>query len=68
MKARTTCGSRYCKICGKALIGDYYYTGRCAHHQTTSDPDTRLSKDAIEAKLRGLSYGQLMAAKKEGKL
>ena len=58
----------FCKICGKSLHRDFYYTGRCAAHQTTQDPDIKLTKDAVEAKRHGLSYGQLMAAKREGRL
>ena len=59
---------RFCRICGKSLRRNYYYTGRCALHQTTPDPDLKLTRDAVEAKRRGLSYGQLMAAKKEGRV
>ena len=59
---------RFCQICGKSLHRDYYYTGRCALHQTSSEPDLKLTRDAVEAKHRGLSYGQLIAAKKEGRV
>jgi hypothetical protein len=59
---------RYCKICHKSLHGDFYYTGRCAEHQTTQDSDIKLTADAVEAKRHGLSYGQLIAAKREGRL
>jgi hypothetical protein len=58
---------RCCEVCGAQLIKDYYYTGRCALHQTTKDPDDKLSAAAVAAKRRGLSYGQYMAALREGR-
>lgn len=60
--------SRHCQICGNRLHRDYYYTGRCAEHQTTKDWGAKLTAASVEAKKPGLSYGQLMAAKKEGLL
>jgi hypothetical protein len=59
-------GARRCAICGARLISDYYYTGRCAVHQTTKEADAKIGKDAVVAKRAGLSYGQYMAVKKEG--
>lgn len=60
-------GARVCKVCGARLIKDYYYSGRCAKHQTSKDADARLGRAAVAAKRKGMSYGQYMAAKKEGK-
>lgn len=57
-----------CEICGVRLIGEFYYSGRCALHQTTKDADAKLTSDAVKAKQRGLSYGQYMAAKEAGKV
>ena len=57
---------RFCQVCGRNLCRGYYYTGRCAQHQTTKAPNVKLTHDAVEAKQHGLSYGQLIAAKREG--
>ena len=54
---------RRCDICGVRLRGQFYWTGRCAKHQTTRDPELRLISDMAAAKARGLSYGQYMALK-----
>ncbi len=54
---------RRCKICGKRLIGKYYWMGRCSKHQTLKGQGAQLTSDASEAKARGLSYGQYMALK-----
>lgn len=61
-------GPRFCEVCGRRLIRDYYYSGRCHAHQTTKTPDVQLTAAAVSAKSRGMSYGQYMAAKKEGQL
>ena len=58
---------RKCEICGKVLIMEYYYTGRCRLHQTTKDFDAKISADVAAAERKGLSYVQYMAIKhKEG--
>lgn len=62
---RETREARRCGICGRRLIGDYYYYGRCREHQTTKDADAKVDALAVEAKRRGMSYGQYVAAIKE---
>lgn len=57
--------SRKCKVCGKRLIGKYYWTGRCATHQTAKNAEASLLDDIAAARARGISYGQYMALKKE---
>lgn len=56
---------RRCKVCGKRLIGKYYYAGRCSKHQTVKSAGADLTRDASAAKALGLTYGQYMALKKE---
>lgn len=56
---------RKCSVCGKRLIGKYYWMGRCAKHQTVKSAGANLTGDASAAKAAGLSYGQYMALKKE---
>lgn len=57
---------RYCKSCGKKLIRQYYFMGYCA---TCHSPgDQQLVEDAKAAKKHGMSYGNYMAAKREGRV
>lgn len=60
--------TKRCKICGARLIKKYKATGRCCHHQFKKGEDATLTDDAVEAKKRGMSYGEYMARKKEGQL
>lgn len=61
--------ARYCEICGLRLVRGLYYAGRCAEHQTTKDPDVKLTADAVAAKNHGFaSYGLYMAAKEAGRV
>ena len=56
-----------CKICGVRLHRKYQASGRCCHHQYTKGEDTQVIDDAAEAKKRGMSYGEYIAAKREGR-
>lgn len=59
---------KYCKICGTRLQYKYRLSGRCARHQYVRGEDAKLTDDAAEAKGHAMSYGEYMAAKKEGRV
>ena len=56
---------RRCAVCGRRLIGKYYWMGRCSKHQIAKGREDKLIRDAAAAKALGMSYGQYMALKKE---